>query len=187
MRQCRQSIRAYRNGSPRWRPWTDGLTNTLQEENIHIVACGTVTHIAGMVGKTIERIARVPVYVDIAANSATGTVRQKRSGGHHQPERRDSDTLAAPEACQERGAKTLAVVNGWFFHRPRADCLPVHLRRAEIAVASTKAYSVQMAVLNSFALRYWRWSAAHRMKCTCATWTVELQRSRVAAPHSEGL
>ena len=36
-------------------------------ENIHIVACGTAMH-AGMVGKTaIERIARVPVYVDIAS------------------------------------------------------------------------------------------------------------------------
>ena len=124
--------------------------------NIHIVACGTAMH-AGMVGKTaIERFARVPVDVDIASEfryrdpilSQDDLVIIISQSGE------TLDTLAALKLAKERGAKTLAVVNvvGSSIARA-ADWVIYTLAGPEIAVASTKAYSVQLAVMYLFALR----------------------------------
>ena len=124
--------------------------------NIHIVACGTAMH-AGMVGKTaIEKLARVPAIVDIASefryrdpivDERDLVVIISQSG-------ETSDTLAALRLAKERGAKTLAVVNvvGSSIARA-ADWVLYTYAGPEIAVASTKAYSVQMAVMYLFALR----------------------------------
>ena len=64
------------------------------------------------------------------------------------------DTLAALKLAKQRGAKTLAVVNvvGSSIARA-ADAVLYTYAGPEIAVASTKAYSVQMAVMYLFALR----------------------------------
>ena len=124
--------------------------------NIHIVACGTAMH-AGMVGKTaIEKLARVPALVDIASefryrdpivDERDLVIIISQSG-------ETLDTLAALKLAKERGAKTLAIVNvvGSSIARA-ADWVMYTYAGPEIAVASTKAYSVQTAVMYLFALR----------------------------------
>lgn len=124
--------------------------------NIHIVACGTAMH-AGMVGKTaIERLARVPVNVDIASEfryrdpllTVDDLVIIISQSGE------TLDTLAALKLAKERGVKTLAVVNVVGSSIARAADWVIYTHAGpEIAVASTKAYSVQLAVMYLFALR----------------------------------
>ena len=106
---------------------------------IHLVACGTAMH-AGMVGKSaIETLARVPAEVDIASEFRY---------------RDPSDTLAALKLAKSRGVPVLAIVNvvGSSIARA-ADYVMYTYAGPEIAVASTKAYMVQMCVLYLFALR----------------------------------
>ncbi|MDL2219508.1 glutamine--fructose-6-phosphate transaminase (isomerizing) [Ruminococcaceae bacterium OttesenSCG-928-O06] len=123
---------------------------------IHIVACGTAMH-AGMVGKSaIEKMARVPVEVDIASEfryrnpilSPSDLVIIISQSGE------TIDTLAALRMAKERGAKTLAIVNvvGSSIARS-ADWVMYSYGGLEIAVASTKAYMVQLCCLYLFALR----------------------------------
>ncbi|MDL2327755.1 glutamine--fructose-6-phosphate transaminase (isomerizing) [Ruminococcaceae bacterium OttesenSCG-928-A11] len=136
----------------------DGLTDDYLKnlKRVHIVACGTAMH-AGMVGKTaIERMARVPVEVDIASefryrNPIIGpddlVVIISQSG-------ETIDTLAALRMAKERGAKTLAIVNvvGSSIARA-ADWVMYSYGGLEIAVASTKAYVVQLCCLYLFAMQ----------------------------------
>ncbi len=126
---------------------------------IVITACGTAMH-AGLIGKNmIERLARIPVTVDIASefryqnpiiDSHTLLITISQSG-------ETADTLAALKLAKDKGAKTLSVVNvkGSSIARESDYVLYTHAG-PEIAVASTKAYSVQMAVmyLISFRLAY---------------------------------
>ena len=107
---------------------------------VHLVGCGTAMH-AGMVGKSaIETLARVPAEVDIASEFRY----------------RDPilNTLAALKLAKSRGVPVLAIVNvvGSSIARA-ADYVMYTYAGPEIAVASTKAYMVQMCVLYLFALR----------------------------------
>ena len=123
---------------------------------IHLVACGTAMH-AGMVGKAaIETLARVPAEVDIASefryrdpilNKNDLVIIISQSG-------ETSDTLAALKLAKSRGVPVLAIVNvvGSSIARA-ADYILYTYAGPEIAVASTKAYMVQMCVLYLFALR----------------------------------
>ena len=123
---------------------------------VHLVACGTAMH-AGMVGKAaIETLARVPAEVDIASefryrdpilNKDDLVIIISQSG-------ETSDTLAALRLAKSRGVPVLAVVNvvGSSIARA-ADYVLYTYAGPEIAVASTKAYVVQMCVLYLFALR----------------------------------
>lgn len=125
-------------------------------KNIHIVACGTAMH-AGMVGKyVIEQLARVPVNVDIASefryrNPLVGegdlVIIISQSG-------ETADSKAAMLLAKEYGAKTLAIVNAKGSSIAReADMLIYTHAGPEIAVASTKAYMVQIAVMYLFAFQ----------------------------------
>lgn len=119
-------------------------------ENITIIACGTAMY-AGMVGKAImEQVLRVPVTVHIASefrydtpliNEKTLTIIISQSG-------ETIDTLAALRLAKECGSGTLAIVNvkGSTIARESDYVLYTHAG-PEIAVASTKAYTVQLAVL----------------------------------------
>ena len=123
---------------------------------IHLVACGTAMH-AGMVGKAaIEALARVPAEVDIASefryrnpilrpNDLVIIISQSGE---------TSDTLAALKLAKSRGVPVLAIVNvvGSSIARA-ADHVLYTYAGPEIAVASTKAYMVQMCVLYLFAFR----------------------------------
>ena len=123
---------------------------------VHLVGCGTAMH-AGMVGKAaIETLARVPAEVDIASefryrdpilNPNDLVIIISQSG-------ETSDTLAALKLARSRGVPVLAIVNvvGSSIARA-ADYVLYTYAGPEIAVASTKAYMVQLCVLYLFALR----------------------------------
>lgn len=125
-------------------------------ERIHMVACGTAMH-AGLIGKTaVEKLARIPVEVEIASefrykNPILGkkdlVIIISQSG-------ETADTLAALRLSKERGAYTLAIVNvaGSSIAR-EADSTLYTWAGPEIAVASTKAYTVQVSLLYLFAIK----------------------------------
>ncbi|MDE6657512.1 MAG: glutamine--fructose-6-phosphate transaminase (isomerizing), partial [Oscillospiraceae bacterium] len=143
---------------------TDGLPNLeecgitpeklMEFHKIHIVACGTAMH-AGTVGKyVIEKLARIPVNVDIASEfryreplvSQNDLVIIISQSGE------TADSLAALRLAKKLGAKTLAIVNAKGSSIAReADMLIYTHAGPEIAVASTKAYMVQIAVMYLFA------------------------------------
>lgn len=124
-------------------------------EQIHIVACGTASY-AGMVGQSlIEQLARIPVRVWIASEFRYSdpilgkhdlVIVVSQSG-------ETADTLAALRLAKESGLLTLAIVNvvGSSIAR-EADRVLYTWAGPEIAVASTKAYTVQIAVLALLAL-----------------------------------
>ena len=122
--------------------------------SIHVVACGTAMH-AGMVGKyVIEKLARVPVTVDIASEfryreplvgEGDLVIIISQSG-------ETADSLAAMRLSKKLGATTLAIVNAKGSSIAReADMLIYTHAGPEIAVASTKAYIVQISVMYLFA------------------------------------
>ncbi len=128
-------------------------------KQIFIVACGTAMH-AGMVGKyIIERLARVPVTVDIASefkyrdpiiNKDDLVILISQSG-------ETADTKSALHLAKDCGAKTLSIVNVKGSSIARESDMVIYTHAGpEISVASTKAYSVQLAVmyLIAFELAY---------------------------------
>ncbi len=135
-----------------------GLTDERLRElrRIYIVGCGTAMH-AGLIGKAaIEKLARIPTEVCIASEFRYAdpiltpqdlVVIISQSG-------ETADTLAALRLSKEKGAHTLAVVNviGSSIAR-EADSSIFTWAGPEIAVASTKAYSVQSAVMYLIAMR----------------------------------
>ncbi|HAG57000.1 MAG TPA: glutamine--fructose-6-phosphate transaminase (isomerizing), partial [Ruminococcaceae bacterium] len=123
---------------------------------IQMVACGTASY-AGFIGKNvIEKLARVPAEVDIASEfryrdpilDPTQLVVVISQSGE------TADTLAALRLAKKQGVKTLAIVNvaGSTIAR-EADIVLYTYAGPEIAVASTKAYSVQTGVLYLLAIR----------------------------------
>ncbi|QNM05805.1 glutamine--fructose-6-phosphate transaminase (isomerizing) [Qiania dongpingensis] len=119
-------------------------------DKIAIVACGTAMY-AGMVGKAlVEPIIKIPVSVNVASefryenplvDDRTLVIVISQSG-------ETIDTLAALRLSKERGAKILSVVNvkGSTIARESDYVFYTHAG-PEIAVASTKAYMVQLASL----------------------------------------
>lgn len=123
-------------------------------KNIFVVACGTAMH-AGVVGRyVIEKLARVPVNVEIASefryrepivSKGDLVIIISQSG-------ETADSLAALRLAKSLGAETLAIVNAKGSSIAReADMLIYTHAGPEIAVASTKAYMVQIAVMYLFA------------------------------------
>lgn len=142
------------NGLPNLEECGITLQNLREFNNIYVVACGTAMH-AGMVGKyVIEKLARVPVIVDIASEfryrdplltEKDLVIIISQSG-------ETADSLAAMRLAKKLGAKTLAIVNAKGSSIAReADMLIYTHAGPEIAVASTKAYMVQIAVMYLFA------------------------------------
>ena len=122
---------------------------------IVITACGSAYH-AGVVGKyVLEKLARVPVEVDLASefryrdpmidkNSLVIAVSQSGE---------TADTLAALKEAKRRGAKTLAIVNVVSSAiASTADDVIYTWAGPEIAVATTKAYSAQLTVFYLLAI-----------------------------------
>ena len=128
-------------------------------DRLAFVACGTSWH-AGLVGKyLIESIARVPVEVDIASefryrapviDRSTLAVAISQSG-------ETADTLAALREARSRHARTLAICNVVGSSLSR-DAEGVLYTRAglEIGVASTKAFTAQLAAVLLLALKLGR-------------------------------
>ena len=137
---------------------SDGLSDALLREvkSIHITACGSALH-AGLVGKTvIERLARVPViphiasefrYEDPIIGPGDLCLVISQSG-------ETADTLAAMREAKRKGARTVAIVNVVSSSIAReADAVLYTWAGPEIAVATTKAYSAQLAALYLVAIR----------------------------------
>jgi glucosamine--fructose-6-phosphate aminotransferase (isomerizing) len=122
---------------------------------IFIVACGTAAH-AGMVGKIlIERIARIPVEVDIASefryrdpiiDPQTVTLAISQSG-------ETADTLAAMEEARKRGSTLWSIVNVIGSQAMRLSDGYISMQSGpEIGVASTKAYTAPLVDLYMLAI-----------------------------------
>jgi len=126
---------------------------------VHLVACGTAYH-AGLVGKyLLEGLARIPAEAELASefryrqplvDRDTLVVVISQSG-------ETADTRAALREARARGAGVLAIVNvvGSSIAR-EAERVLYTWAGPEIAVASTKAYSCQVAVLTLLALHLGR-------------------------------
>lgn len=124
---------------------------------IYIVACGTAMH-AGLTGKNaIEKLCRIPTEVDIASefryrdpiiDDKTLCIFISQSG-------ETADTIAALKISKEKGAKTLAITNviGSSITREADYSIYTHAG-PEIAVASTKAYTSQVVLINILAIYF---------------------------------
>ena len=134
-----------------------GLTEAYIRDirKIYIVACGSSYHV-GMVGKyNLERLTRIPVevalasefrYMDPIVDERTLVVVISQSG-------ETLDTLAALREARRLGGRILSIVNvvGSTIARESDEVLYTWAG-PEIAVATTKAYSTQMAVVDLLAL-----------------------------------
>ena len=128
-------------------------------DKVYIVACGTAYH-AGVVGKTvIEKLAKIPVEIDVASEfryrdplitDRTLIIVVSQSG-------ETADTLAVLRDGQRQGARVLAITNvvGSSVSR-EADDVIYTLAGPEIAVASTKAYVTQLAAFYILGLYFGR-------------------------------
>lgn len=125
------------------------LENIDSIKNIYIVACGTAYN-AGLQGKfALQKIAKLKAEVDIASefrysdpfvDESSLVILVSQSG-------ETLDTLAALRDSKQKGAKTLAITNviGSSIAR-EADHVIYTWAGPEIAVASTKAYTTQIAI-----------------------------------------
>ncbi len=151
---CQRTISAYVDAI--------GLTTRFQGdidlaklERIQIVACGSA-HIAGLIGKyLIERLADLPVDIDVASEfryrepalrPGTLVLAISQSG-------ETADTIAALRYCQARGMVSAAIINAPESTMAReVDVVwPIHCG-PEIGVASTKAFTAQVSVLIALAV-----------------------------------
>lgn len=119
-------------------------------DRIYVVACGTAYY-AGLIGKhLIEKICRIPVISEVASefrykdpilDDRTLVIVVSQSG-------ETADTLEALRIAKRNGARVLAIVNavGSSIAREADDVFYI-LAGPEIAVASTKAYSAQVAAM----------------------------------------
>lgn len=137
----------------------DDITITKEQikniDKIYIVACGTAYH-AGLIGKNaIEKLARIPVEVEVASefryrdpiiNEKTLMIVVSQSG-------ETADTLAALREAKRQNARVIAVTNvvGSSISREADDVLYTWAG-PEIAVASTKAYVTQLIAMYIIAL-----------------------------------
>ena len=133
-----------------------GLTLEPSEiDRVVITACGTAYY-SGMVGEyLIEKLARIPVDVEIASefryrepvlDERTLCVVVSQSG-------ETIDTLEALREAKHQGAKTLAILNskGSSISREADDVLYIHAG-PEIGVASTKAYTAMVTAFELLAI-----------------------------------
>ncbi len=126
------------------------LDRLARSKNLIIIACGTAYH-AGMVGEyMLEEFAQLPVDVDLASEfryrgpmlDRSSTVIAITQSGE------TADTLAGIRLAKERGANILSICNVMGSSIARASDAVVYTHAGpEIAVASTKAYTSQLAVL----------------------------------------
>lgn len=118
---------------------------------IYVVACGTAMH-AGLVAKTvIEKLCKIPVEVDIASEFRyrDPLIDEKTLSIYISQSGETADTIAALKLAKSKGAKTLAISNviGSSITREADYSIYTHAG-PEIAVASTKAYTSQVILLN---------------------------------------
>ena len=124
---------------------------------IYIIACGTAMHAGLAVKSNFEHFLNIPVCVDVASefryrdpliNEKTLCIYISQSG-------ETADTIAALKLAKSKNAKTIAVTNVIESSITReADYFVYTHAGPEIAVASTKAYTSQVVLLNIMALYF---------------------------------
>jgi len=135
------------------------LRDLTRTRRIIMTACGTAFH-AGLVGEFLfEQLARIPAETEYASEfryrnpiieDRTVVVAISQSG-------ETLDTLAAVEEAKERGARVLGIVNVVGSSIARATDAGIYLHAGpEIGVASTKAFTAQVAVLTMLAVELGR-------------------------------
>ena len=151
---CQHTLSAYLDPVTGRARAPGGLDFTLVDR-IQIVACGTAYY-AGLISRYLfESLARIPVDIDVASEfryrappmrKGTLCIVVSQSG-------ETADTLAALRWCHDQGLGTAAVVNVHTSTMAReADILlPTHAG-PEIGVASTKAFTSQVAALTALAV-----------------------------------
>ena len=126
-------------------------------DQIYVVACGSAWHVGMEAQYVIEDLTDIPVRVELASEFRYRKMRLSRkalvivvsqSG-------ETADTLAALRMAKDKGAMTLAVVNvvGSSIARD-ADHVLYTLAGPEISVATTKAYSAQLAAMDCLAVQF---------------------------------
>ncbi|MHC4529816.1 MAG: glutamine--fructose-6-phosphate transaminase (isomerizing) [Planctomycetota bacterium] len=140
-----------------------GLSSYLREltrtKRLVLTACGTAFH-AGLVGEFLfEQLARIPTETEYASEfryrnpiieDGTVVICISQSG-------ETLDTMAAAEEAKERGANVLGIVNVVGSSIARATDAGIYLHVGpEIGVASTKAFTAQLAVLTMLAIELGR-------------------------------
>jgi glucosamine--fructose-6-phosphate aminotransferase (isomerizing) len=140
-----------------------GIQSQLREltrtKRIILTACGTAWH-AALVGEFLfEQLARIPAEVEYASefryrnpiiDDGTIVIAISQSG-------ETADTLAAVEQAKQRGAFVLGIVNVVGSTIARTTDAGIYLRAGpEIGVASTKAFTAQVAVLTMLAIELGR-------------------------------
>ncbi len=139
-----------RNGRVEFEELAGLLSELNGIRNIIITACGSAYY-AGCAGRyALERLCRIPVRVELASelrysdpliDGHTLVIVISQSG-------ETADTIAAMKECRAKGAKTLAIVNVVGSTVAKlADCTVYTWAGPEIAVATTKGYTTQVAVL----------------------------------------
>ena len=124
---------------------------------IYIVACGTAMHAGLSARTTIEKLCKIPTEVDIASefryrdplvDEKTLCIFISQSG-------ETADTIAALKLCKEKKAKTLTITNVIGSSITRESDFSIYTHAGpEIAVASTKAYTSQVVLLNILAIYF---------------------------------
>jgi glucosamine--fructose-6-phosphate aminotransferase (isomerizing) len=151
---CQHTLSAYLD------PVTDQVrplegVDFAEVSRIQVIACGTANYAAFVAKYAFERLAGLPVDVEIASefryrepalSPGTLAVAVSQSG-------ETADTLAALRYCKEHGLKTAALVNVHTSTMAReADVMWPTWAGPEIGVASTKAFTAQVAALLALAV-----------------------------------
>ncbi|MBQ6508540.1 MAG: glutamine--fructose-6-phosphate transaminase (isomerizing) [Flexilinea sp.] len=125
--------------------------------SVHIVACGSAWHVGMAAQYVIEDLAELPVRVELASEFRYRKLLPERNAlvVIISQSGETADSLAALRAAKAAGIRTLAVVNvvGSTIAR-EADTVLYTLAGPEIAVATTKAYSAQLAAMYCLALQF---------------------------------
>ncbi len=128
----------------------DNLPDLTDYEEIHVVACGSAMY-AGMIGKTLlEEYANTKVEIDVASeyrykniiyDRKTLVILISQSG-------ETADTIAAMRKAKENNVDTLAIVNVKTSTIARESDSQIFIEAGpEIAVATTKAYILQVGIM----------------------------------------
>jgi len=151
---CQHTLSAYINPTT-GRVHAPGGVDFARFDRVQIVACGTASYAGQIARYLFEKLAGLPCEVEVASEfryrqpavtPATLAIAVSQSG-------ETADTLAALRWCKAQGLTTAAVVNVHESTMAReADVLfPTHAG-PEIGVASTKAFTSQVAALTALAI-----------------------------------
>ena len=126
---------------------------------IYIIGCGSAYHVGMAARYVLESLARLPVEVDVASEFRyrNPVLEQNALALIISQSGETADTLAALRLCKERGVRTIGIVNvvGSSIAR-EADATLYTWAGPEIAVATTKAYSTQLAACYLLATEFAR-------------------------------